>query len=294
MALVANDGNSHFGVVGEAGFLSTFLGVHSDLEAIGHLLEFFSLAHVRGLETWAQWVHVEEGIFAVLDFGHWLSEKSLVALVPNSGKVHPRLLVLHLNALELSVEELSSIGGVLLLTWLSLSVETSELFLFEFALSRRGETVSFWWHEAFHVLRVDRGARGLSETAAVQIFTLDLGDVAGVVRNVLGFDVGVGAAEPVLALLRVVGDEQLFVGFILGRGTGVEFALGELGLANRDVDVEVGWLVAGFRDDLVDVAGGAAEDFVLLGHVASVARQVVLAVRVVSHFDIRWYCRVSF
>ena len=184
----------------------------------------------------------------------------------------------------LSIEELSSIGGVLLFARLSLAVETSELFFFEFALSRGRETVSFWWHEAFHIFRVDSRTRGLSETASVQVFTLDLGNVTSVVRNVLGLDVGVGAAEPVLTLLGGVGDEQLFVGFILGRGTGVELALGELGLADRDVHVEVRWLVAGFGDDLVDVAGGAAENLVLLGHVASVARQVVLAVCVVSHY----------
>jgi len=232
VALVSNDGDSHFCVVGEASLLSSFSRFHRDLEAISHLLELFTLAHVGGLKTWAQGVNVEEGIFAVLDFGHRLFIKSLMSLVASSGKVHPRLLLLNLNALEFSIEELSSISGVLDLARFGLSVEASELFFFEFGCCGGGETVGFGWYETLNVLGVDSGARGLGEGAAVQVFRLDLGHVPCIVRNVLRFDVGVGATEPVLALLGVVSDEELFIAFILGRGPGVKLALSELRLAH--------------------------------------------------------------
>lgn len=63
-------------------------------------MEGVSRADVCRCEAGAQGVHVEEGVFSMLDAGDWGAIQALVSLVANSRQVHIGLLVRNLNALE--------------------------------------------------------------------------------------------------------------------------------------------------------------------------------------------------
>lgn len=97
---VANNGDLNLSVFGETSLLTALGRFHGDLHACGHSLIVFGLADIAGGKTGTQGVHIEEGVFAVLDAGHGLPVKRLVARVASSRQVHVRLLVGNLNALE--------------------------------------------------------------------------------------------------------------------------------------------------------------------------------------------------
>lgn len=251
-----------------------------------HGLEFISLAHVRRLKAGTHGVHVKEGVFAVLDLCYRVSVKRLVTRVSGCGQVHPRILFLNLNALEFSIEELTRVSGILDFTRLHFAIETTELFLFKFTSGRSSETVNFWRDKAFNIFAINSGATSFSKRATVQVFTLNLRNVASIVRNVLCLDIGSGTTKPIFALFRIVSDKQLLVLFVLDRGLRIKFTLSKLGLAYGNINVKVGRLVPCLSDNLIDVASCAAENFVFLGDVTCVARQVVLIVGDVSHIVI--------
>lgn len=132
--------------------------------------------------------------------------------------------------------------------------------------------------EALLVLAIDGLGGRLSEALTVEVLTAHLRNITLIARNVLSLDVLVGAADPVLALLRGVAILQLIVLDVLRSQVHVVIVLVEVRLANGDVDVVSRRLLLLLRDQLVDITGRAAIDLVLLGHVASVARQVLLIV----------------
>ena len=183
--------------------------------------------------------------------------------------------------------EVASIGGVLELSRLHLVIETAELVLVKFAGVRSREALNLWRHTTLNVLAVNGSTSSLGETLTVEVLRLNLGDVAGVLRDVLSLDVAVRAAEPIVALLRCVGVHNRLVVRVLVRRETVEVTLSVLGLAYTDVDVVVGGLVPSFGDDLVDIASSAAVNFVLLGNVAGVARKVLLVISDLCHLQLQ-------
>ena len=100
MAGVAHDGDLHFGVVWHLRLLSRLVRGHGNLEARRHGLEFIGRAHVAVLQAGTHGVHIEEGVFSVLDVCHRLAVQRLVALVPNRRQVQVRAALFRLNALE--------------------------------------------------------------------------------------------------------------------------------------------------------------------------------------------------
>jgi len=112
-------------------------------------------AHIRGLETRAKRINVEEGVLPVLDVGYWRAVKRLVALISNCGQIHVRLLIGNLNALEFCIMEVGGVVRVLALSWLHLSVEAAELLFSEFKRVGRSEAVYLGWNNSFHVLAID-------------------------------------------------------------------------------------------------------------------------------------------
>jgi hypothetical protein len=77
----------------------------------------------------------------------------------------------------------------------------------------------------------------------------------------------------------------MLIFFVLGWRQVVEVSLGELGLANSNINIVVRWLVAVLSDNFVDVSSSASEDFVLAWDVSSVPWEVVLLVVNFSHFE---------
>lgn len=63
-------------------------------------MEGVSGADVSRGQAGAQGVHVEEGVFSMLDAGDWGAVQALVSLVADSWQVHIGLFVRNLNALE--------------------------------------------------------------------------------------------------------------------------------------------------------------------------------------------------
>lgn len=164
------------------------------------------------------------------------------------------------------------------------AIEAAELLLAKLSLICSRETINLWGNETLHVLSVNSLASGVGEGLAVEVLTLDLGNVAGIVGDVLGFHVGGGASGPVGSSFAFVREDQVLVFAVLLWRRHVEGALSVLGLAHIDVDVVVRGMVRGFGDNFVDVARGAAVDFVFLGDVARVAREVLFLVSNFGHF----------
>ena len=180
--------------------------------------------------------------------------------------------------------EVTGILDVLDFSGLHSAIKTTELLLAELSLISSSETINLWRDKALHVLSVYSLAGGVGERLAVEVLTLDLGNVTGIVGNLLGFHVGSGTSGPVGAVFAFVGEDDVLVFTVLGRGLHVEVALSVLRLAHIDVNVVVGGVVGSLGDDFVNVAGGAAVDFVFLGDVSSVAREVLFLVSNFGHF----------
>ena len=58
----------------------------------------------------------------------------------------------------------------------------------------------------------------------------------------------------------------------------MEVSLFKLRLADGNVNIMAGWLLGGAREKVIDIAGGAPIDLILLGHVTRISGQVVLIV----------------
>jgi hypothetical protein len=94
----------------------------------------------------------------------------------------------------------------------------------------------------------------------------------------LSFHILSGAAEPVLALSRVVTILKLLVYFVLGWWVRVEGSCGELRFADCDFDVVVGGFVASVSNDTIYITSSASVDIIFAGYKASVARQILLVI----------------
>ena len=184
----------------------------------------------------------------------------------------------------LCVVEVCCIRLVFQLSWLHVVLQSAEVVLAVLGLCVGLESLVEGRLLALVVLAVDCGASRLCKRLAEEVFRFYLRHVPSVPWHVLRLQILSWAAEPVLSLLRNVTIGNGGASLIDGGGLGVVFAGGVGRLANSHVDVVVAWLLTGAHDDAVDVAGGAAVDFVLLGCVARVTRQVLLAiVYLVSH-----------
>ena len=64
---VANDRDLYLRVVGHLLIFSVLIGGHGDLESSRHGLIILSSSHVTILKARSHWVHIEEGVFSVLD-----------------------------------------------------------------------------------------------------------------------------------------------------------------------------------------------------------------------------------
>ena len=80
-------------------------------------------------------------------------------------------------------------------------LESAEVVLAEFSSVGSGKTINGRGVQALRVLGVDGSCSSLGEGFGVEVFRFDLGDVACVSGDVLGLDVVVGAAEPVVSVL---------------------------------------------------------------------------------------------
>lgn len=183
----------------------------------------------------------------------------------------------------LSVMELGGVNLVLELRWLHVALQPAEVILAELLLGKRLETLVKRRLLTLVVLSVDRCPRRLGKRLAEEILRLDLRHVALVARDVLCLQVLGGTTKPVFAFFRDVSVSNVNAFVINGRRLRVVLASGVRRLAHSDVDVKVAGFVASTHDNAVDIAGGAAVDFVFLGCVASIARQVLLAVVDLSH-----------
>jgi hypothetical protein len=100
-------------------------------------------------------------------------------------------------------------------------------------------------------------------------------------RNVLSLDVLVGTSDPVLALLRLIGELNLEILFILRRWAAVNSSLGMRdwsAAGHQGTVLVVGWLARLIDNDAVCFSSGLTENLHLFGDVASVAWEVLLLV----------------
>lgn len=94
----------------------------------------------------------------------------------------------------------------------------------------------------------------------------------------LGLDILRWSSDPILALQRMVTVLEFIELRLLSWRIDVEVGLLVLWLAHGYIDVVGRWFLFCACQQVVDVASRASIDLVLLGHVASVAWEVVLVV----------------
>ena len=82
--------------------LSVSVRIHCDLEASRESLVVAVISRVSLLQTGSHRVHVEEGVFAVVNICHGLSEQTLVTLITHCWQIQIRTTLLRLNSLESS------------------------------------------------------------------------------------------------------------------------------------------------------------------------------------------------
>ena len=81
MTGVTNDWDLYLGVVGHLLIFSVLVGGHGDLESCRHGLIIFSSSHITILQSRSHRVHIEEGVFSMLDISRRFSIQGLMSLV---------------------------------------------------------------------------------------------------------------------------------------------------------------------------------------------------------------------
>ena len=171
-----------------------------------------------------------------------------------------------------SVDDVFDLGG------LDIILEQSEVLFAEFGATFGRESVLDRVVEALLEFLIDRLGGRLREALTVEILTAHLRNVTLIARDVLALDVLVRAADPVLTLPGGIAVLQLIGLGVLSTRVDIVIILIIMRLAHSDINIVFGRLLLLLRDELVDVARSATINFVLLGHVASVAWQVLLVV----------------
>lgn len=285
VASISNHRHTDLVLGGFACLVSCFSGVHCNLEAGREGLKVASLTDITVLQSRSHGVDIKEGVLSVLNFGNGLAVHRCMSRVSDSGQVVVSCLSVSLNSLEpiiqsqwldnigfylLGIVEVSGVFQVSLLGRAVSHLESAEVVFREIISIRSSELVLGRRADSLVELAVNSSSGGLSETLGVDVFRLNLRDVASIARDVLGLDVVGGSSEPVIAVLGVVSNLKGFVEFISLGCVGVELTLGEGRFAYCNIDIIIAGLVACLSDDLVNVSLSAAVDVVLLGDVTSV------------------------
>ena len=178
----------------------------------------------------------------------------------------------------LSIVEVESVDDVFNLGGLDIILEQSEVLFAEFGATFGRESVLDRVVEALLEFLIDRLGGRLREALTVEILAAHLRNVTLIARDVLALDVLVRATDPVLTLPGGIAILQLIGLGVLSTRVDIVIILIIMRLAHSDIDIVFGRLLLLLRDELVDVARSATINFVLLGHVASVAWQVLLVI----------------
>ena len=105
---------------------------------------------------------------------------------------------------------------------------------------------------------------------------MDAWHESSVARHMLSLQILSGSTDPVCALNGLVREAKFLVNGILWGRLDQIIILLEVRLRDGDVKILIARLRTLLSDELVDVAGSAAEDISILRHVTCVARQVLL------------------
>lgn len=132
--------------------------------------------------------------------------------------------------------------------------------------------------DALLVLIVDGLCGSLGETLSVEIFTRDLRNVTSIAGNVLRFDVLGWTSNPVFSREGMISVLNLIELGVLDGRVDMVISLLISWLANRNIDVVLGWFLLLACEQVVDVARSAAVDLIFLGDVTRIARQILFVV----------------
>lgn len=141
----------------------------------------------------------------------------------------------------IGVVDIFHLGGIKLL------LECPEVIFTEFSRALGGEGLLDGVLEAIFVLAIDGLAGRLGEALSVEVFAVNLRDVARVSWDMLSLDITIWTTDPIFTFKRVISVLKLVGGLILGWRTYVIIVFVELGLGDRNVDIVRGWLVSSFR-----------------------------------------------
>jgi hypothetical protein len=178
----------------------------------------------------------------------------------------------------LGIMEVVCIIDIFYLSWVDLLLKRPKIVFAVLHVVWGGEYFSSGMLSSFLILFVNCLPGGFGKTLTVEVLTCYLRNVASIPRNMLSLDVGVGTSDPVWTLVGVVAvlkglGLQVFRWWVY-----LVVVLLVIWFWNGYIDVVFWVWNPWFCDDFIDTACSATEDFVFLGNVTGVAREVVFAI----------------
>jgi len=153
-------------------------------------------------------------------------------LVAHRRDVQVHIPVLNFNPLELGICEVRLLQLVLGLCRVGSILHPPEVPFIELCHAGGPESLFFRQRHSWVIFIVDGVACHFGEGATEEVLAFDVGDIAGVARDVLGLQVVGGASDPVVANLRGVPILHLMPLQVLLRRLRVKRPLSKLGFSN--------------------------------------------------------------
>ena len=188
----------------------------------------------------------------------------------------------------LSVMEACSVLLILELCWFHIVLQSPKVVFSKLLLLVGLEALIKRWLLSLIVFGVDGGASSLREWLSEQVLRLDLGHVAGVTWNMLSLQVLGWTTEPVITSLWIVTVSNGSTLCVSRGWLRVVLASSVWWFSYGDIDIVVAWLLPCSHDNTVNISSCASIHLILLGCVACVPWQVLLAVVDLCHTCSQW------
>jgi len=167
-------------------------------------------------------------------------------LVADGGEVHVSSLFLYLDTLEFGIMEIIGVINIFYFSWIKLFFKCSEVIFTEFSRTFGGKSVLNRVLEPILVFTIDGLSGSLGKTLSIEVFTVNLRDIARVSWNMLSLDITIGTTNPVLTFKRVISILELISDIILWWRLNMIIVLVKLRLGDSYVDIMWRWLVSSF------------------------------------------------
>lgn len=182
----------------------------------------------------------------MVNLGSRHSVHGFVTLVADGGEVHVSSFFLYLDTLEFGIMEIIGVINIFYFSWIKLFFKCSEVIFTEFSRTFGGKSVLNRVLEPILIFTIDGLSGSLGKTLSIEVFTVNLRDIARVSWNMLSLDITIGTTNPVLTFKRVISILELISDIILWWRLNMIIVLVKLRLGDSYVDIMWRWLVSSF------------------------------------------------